>query len=89
MLYNTQEMLLAKKFEESANLQQAITLQGRRLMNLQLQDLKNQSSYRQQCHYHHGLSIESPISSPGLSQTPHSQTSLFPPNGTRQEISEG
>ncbi|PPE01016.1 hypothetical protein GOBAR_DD01979 [Gossypium barbadense] len=42
MFYNAQEMMLRRKLEEQADLQQAIELQGRRLMNLQLLDLKNQ-----------------------------------------------
>lgn len=89
MFYNTQDMLLAKKLEERANLQQAVELQGRRLMNLQLQDLKNQSYYGQQYQYDHGLPTESSIPSPVLSWTPHNQTSLFPPNGTHQQVLEG
>ncbi|KAL3324640.1 hypothetical protein AABB24_038656 [Solanum stoloniferum] len=42
MLYNSHEMMLRRKLEQEAELQQAIELQGRRLMNLQLLDLKNQ-----------------------------------------------
>lgn len=42
MLYNSHEMMLRRKIEQEAELQQAIELQGRRLMNLQLLDLKNQ-----------------------------------------------
>ncbi|CAN0891847.1 Zinc finger CCCH domain-containing protein 22, partial [Linum grandiflorum] len=60
MFYNTQEMLLRKKLEEQADLQQAIELHGRRLMSLQLLDLKNH--HRQQLI--HGLSNGSPLSSP-------------------------
>ena len=41
MFQNTQEMLSRRKLEEQAELQQAIELQGRRLMNLQLLDFKN------------------------------------------------
>lgn len=41
MFYNTQEMMLRRKLEQEAELQQAIELQGRRLMNLQIVDLKN------------------------------------------------
>ncbi|CAN0901816.1 Zinc finger CCCH domain-containing protein 22 [Linum grandiflorum] len=66
MFYNTQEMLLRKKLGEQADLQQAIELHGRRLMSLQLLDLKNQ--HRQ--HLLHGLSNGSPVSSPtALSRT--------------------
>ncbi|XP_055833820.1 zinc finger CCCH domain-containing protein 53-like isoform X2 [Solanum dulcamara] len=42
MLYNSHEMMLRRKIEQEAELQQAIELQGRRLMNLQLLDLKSQ-----------------------------------------------
>ncbi|CAI0450201.1 unnamed protein product [Linum tenue] len=38
--YNSQEMMLRRKLEEQAELQQAIELQGRRLVNLQLPDLR-------------------------------------------------
>ena len=40
MLYNTPEMMLRMKLEEQAELQQAIELQERRLINLQLPDLR-------------------------------------------------
>ncbi|KAF5735807.1 putative Zinc finger family protein / RNA recognition motif-containing protein [Tripterygium wilfordii] len=81
MFYNTQEMLLRRKLEEN-ELQQAIELQGRRLMNLQLMDLKNQRDYQ----FHHGLSTNSPIPSPTLSRTPNGQAPNFPLAGTDQEI---
>lgn len=42
MFYNSHEMMLRRKIEQEAELQQAIELQSRRLMNLQLLDLKNQ-----------------------------------------------
>ncbi|CAI0412495.1 unnamed protein product [Linum tenue] len=38
--YNSQEMMLRRKLEEQAELQQAIELQGRRFINLQLPDLR-------------------------------------------------
>lgn len=60
MFQNAQEMMLRRKLEEQADLQQAIELQGRRMMNLQLLDLKNQQLHR----YQHNLSPISPISSP-------------------------
>ncbi|MED6181468.1 hypothetical protein PIB30_019543 [Stylosanthes scabra] len=41
MLYNPHEILLRRKLEEQADLQQAIELQERRLMNLHLPDFKN------------------------------------------------
>ncbi|CAL1409655.1 unnamed protein product [Linum trigynum] len=66
MLYNTQEMLLRKKLEEQADLQHAIELHGRRLVSLQLMDLK--THHRQQLL--NGLSNGSPVSSPtGLARS--------------------
>lgn len=50
MFYNSQEML-RRKLEEQADLQQAIELRSRRLMNLQFMDLPNHP-YR---HHHHPL----------------------------------
>ncbi|KAL7113478.1 hypothetical protein ACP275_04G063600 [Erythranthe tilingii] len=41
MLMSPQEMMLRRKLEQEAELQHAIELQGRRMMNLQLMDLKN------------------------------------------------
>uniref|UniRef100_A0A2P2JS18 Nucleic acid binding protein n=1 Tax=Rhizophora mucronata TaxID=61149 RepID=A0A2P2JS18_RHIMU len=72
MFYNTQEILLRRKLEEQADLQQAIELQGRRLINLQLLDLKNHTFSPHQ--YFRGLSSGSPLSSPTLSRTPTSNT---------------
>ncbi|CAL1409656.1 unnamed protein product [Linum trigynum] len=66
MLYSTQEMLLRKKLGEQTDLQQAIELHGRRLVSLQLLDLKNH--HRQQLL--NGLSNRSPVSSPtGLARS--------------------
>ncbi|KAL2941997.1 Zinc finger CCCH domain-containing protein 53 [Bienertia sinuspersici] len=78
MLYNsTQEMLLRKKLEEQADLQQAIELQGRRLMSLQLLDLKNQQ-------HQHNASIGSPIPSPNLPN----QTGSSSSNEISQDVVE-
>ncbi|XP_057790019.1 zinc finger CCCH domain-containing protein 53 [Salvia miltiorrhiza] len=46
MLYNTQDMLWRRKLEEQADLQQAIELQNKRLMGLQLLDVKRNSHHR-------------------------------------------
>ncbi|KAI6669589.1 hypothetical protein NL676_004474 [Syzygium grande] len=81
MSYNAQEMLLRRKLEEQADLHQAIELQGRRLVNLQLLDLKNR--YRQ---YPHNLSTNSPISSPVLPRSPNVQSLNLPPNAINQEV---
>ncbi|XP_020540733.1 zinc finger CCCH domain-containing protein 22 isoform X2 [Jatropha curcas] len=81
---NTQEMLLRRKLEEQAELQQAIELHGRRLMNLQLLDFKNHNNHQ----YVHGLSTGSPIPSPTLSRTTNNQTLIFAPDGIDQEAPE-
>ncbi|PON59097.1 Splicing factor-like protein [Parasponia andersonii] len=84
MFYNnTQEMLLMKKLEERASFQQAIELHGRRLMNLQLIDLKNH-------HRHHrGLSSVSSIPSPtALPYSPKNQVQIVPSDQTEQEVLE-
>lgn len=96
MLYNTQEMLLRRKLEEQADLQQAIELHGRRLMNLQLLDLKNNyhhhhhHNHNQSHHqFHHGLPNGSPIPSPTLPQTPHNPALIFPIDGPEEELQQG
>lgn len=45
MFYNSREAMLRRKLEQEAELQQAIELQERRLMNLQLVDQKNHQNY--------------------------------------------
>ncbi|KAA8528066.1 hypothetical protein F0562_035065 [Nyssa sinensis] len=86
MFYNTQEILLRRKLEEQAELQQTIELQGRRLMNLQLLDLKN---------HHHNHQFQSNLS-PGIlvsSSTPShtriNQSFMLPSDGVNQEVPEG
>ncbi|KAJ9139653.1 hypothetical protein P3X46_030366 [Hevea brasiliensis] len=84
MFQNTQEMLLRRKLEEQAELQQVIELHGRRLMNLQLLDFKNRNNQQ-----FHGLSTGSPILSPTLSRnTNNSHNLIFPPDGIDQELPE-
>ncbi|KAF5447748.1 hypothetical protein F2P56_033273 [Juglans regia] len=83
MFYDTQEML-GRKLEEQADLQQAIELQGRRLKNLQLLDLKNHCYHPHQ--YHHNLSLGSPIPSPTLTQAPNSQALVLPTVGIDQIV---
>ncbi|GAB4856012.1 hypothetical protein Ancab_024651 [Ancistrocladus abbreviatus] len=73
MLYNTQEMLWRKKMEQQSDFQQALELQGRRLMNLQLMDFKNQ-----QQQLHNNTSVGSGIPSPNH----------HIPNGLSQDVSE-
>ncbi|XP_039053102.1 zinc finger CCCH domain-containing protein 53-like [Hibiscus syriacus] len=84
MFYNTPEMLMRRKLEEQADLQQAIELQGRRLMNLQLLDLKNQH----QSPFRHDLSTGSPIPSPTVPRTPNNHALIFPADGINQEVPE-
>lgn len=55
MFYNPQDILWRRKLEEQAELQQAIELQSRRLLNLQLLDVKK---------HQQALSSGSPIQSP-------------------------
>lgn len=63
MLYNSQDMLWRRKLEEQADLQQAIELQSRRLMNLQLLDVKRSNHHRA---FSTGAVISSPVRSPGF-----------------------
>jgi hypothetical protein len=84
MFYNTQEML-RRKLEEEADLQQAIELQERRLLNLQLLDLKNHRQHR----YFHGLSTGSPLPSPTILHSPNNQTLFFPIDGIDKEVQHG
>ncbi|KAH6837040.1 CCCH-type zinc fingerfamily protein with RNA-binding domain-containing protein [Perilla frutescens var. hirtella] len=86
MLFNTQEMMLRRKLEQEAELQHAIELQGRRMMNLQLMDLKNQ-----QHHNHHllqGLRAGFPMSSPRQSQFVMNQNFIAANDGMNHENSE-
>ncbi|KAJ6424772.1 hypothetical protein OIU84_025527 [Salix udensis] len=53
MLNNTPEMMLRMKLEEQAELQQAIELQERRLINLQLPDLRGDHAHR----HEHSVSV--------------------------------
>lgn len=73
--------MLRRKLEEQADLQQAIELQGRRLMNLQLLDLKNQHHSS----FHHSLSTCSPIPSPTVSRIPTNQARIFPVEATLED----
>ncbi|KAK4419592.1 Zinc finger CCCH domain-containing protein 22 [Sesamum alatum] len=85
MLFSTQEMMLRRKLEQEAELQHAIELQGRRMMNLQLMDLKNQH------HNHHflpSLRAGVPISSPRQSQLSMNQNFIAASDAINQENSE-
>ncbi|GMH11465.1 hypothetical protein Nepgr_013306 [Nepenthes gracilis] len=77
MLYNTHEMMWRNKLELQADLQHAIDLQGRRLMNLKLMDLRN--LHHQQ--HLHNMPVGSPLPPPNHSIPP-------PSNGLSQDLSE-
>uniref|UniRef100_A0A2P2M4U3 Zinc finger CCCH domain-containing protein 53-like n=1 Tax=Rhizophora mucronata TaxID=61149 RepID=A0A2P2M4U3_RHIMU len=78
VFYNTQDVLWRRKLEEQADLQQALELQSRRLMGLQIFDFKE--------HYHNrALSPSSPIHSPIHSQSFFHQSVSFPPRYSRTE----
>ncbi|XP_059311666.1 zinc finger CCCH domain-containing protein 53-like isoform X1 [Lycium ferocissimum] len=63
MFYNSQDAMWRRKLEEQADLQQAIELQSRRLMNLQLLDVKRSTHHRA---LSLGAVIPSPPHSPGF-----------------------
>ncbi|KAK4765531.1 hypothetical protein SAY86_026621 [Trapa natans] len=80
MYFNNQEMLLKKKLDVEAqtNFRQALELQNRRLLSLQLQDLKNHQHYNHPHRYHHfqhDLANLSPLSSPTIPRSPNFQIS--------------
>lgn len=79
MFYNNnQEVLLRRKLEEQADLQQALELHGRRLMNLQLLDFKNHR-------FNHGPSTGYPVPSPTVSRASNHHSLIFPVDGIDQE----
>lgn len=82
MIYNSQDMLWRRKLEEQADLQQALELQNRRLMGLQLLDVKKH-------HHHRALSCGSPIPSPTHSPNLFSQSLVLPQFHNGQEAPQG
>lgn len=90
MFYNAQEMLLMKKLEERASFEQAV---GRRMMNLQLEDLRNHhyqnhNHHRNNAQFHRSLSMGSSIPSPNaLPYSPGNHKLLF--EEADQQVSEG
>ncbi|KAL7113482.1 hypothetical protein ACP275_04G063700 [Erythranthe tilingii] len=70
MLFSPQEMMLRRKLEQEAELQHAIEIQSRRMMNLQLMELK-------QNHHHNNILHPRFISSPRQSQLPMNQNQNF------------
>lgn len=81
MFYNSQDMLWRRKLEEQAELQQALELQSRRLMGLQLLDVKK--------HHHRALSASSPIHSPSQSPNMFNQSLGLPSFQSNREVPQG
>ena len=82
MFYNTQDILWRRKLEEQADLQQALELQNRRFIGLQLLDVKK--------HQHHrALSSGSPIPSPTHSPNLFSQSFVLPQFQSSKEAPQG
>ena len=80
MFYNSQDLLWRRKLEEQAELQQALELQSRRLMGLQLLDVKK---------HHRALSTGSPIQSPTQSPNLFSQNLVFSSIQNGSEVPHG
>lgn len=78
MFYNShQDLLWRRKLEEQQADLQTLDLQSRRLLNLQLLDVKkNQLPHHH--HHHRALSTGSPIPSPTHSPNPFTQNLIFP-----------
>ncbi|XP_023552014.1 zinc finger CCCH domain-containing protein 53-like isoform X1 [Cucurbita pepo subsp. pepo] len=75
MFYNShQDLLWRRKLEEQQADLQTLDLQSRRLLNLQLLDVKK----NQLPHHHRALSTGSPIPSPTHSPNPFAQNHIFP-----------
>ncbi|KAL4562002.1 hypothetical protein LXL04_034189 [Taraxacum kok-saghyz] len=81
MLYNSQDMLWRKKLEEQADLQHAIELQNRRIMDLQLLDVKRSH------HHHRALSTGAVIPSPTSYSPSYLNNSPFFASDTRSSSS--
>ncbi|KAG2674793.1 hypothetical protein I3760_13G154500 [Carya illinoinensis] len=84
MFYNTQEMILRRKLEEQTELQQAIELQGRRLINLQLPDLDERIH-----HHQRSLSVGSPVLLTAQHHANVNQSVILPSVGTKQDVAQG
>lgn len=82
MLYNSQDALWRKKLEEQADLEHAIELQNRRLMELQLLDVKSK--------HHRAFSSSAAIPFPSAAHSPNffQQNIFVPSNRSSPEFSE-
>ncbi|KAJ4724344.1 Zinc finger CCCH domain-containing protein [Melia azedarach] len=83
MLYHSQELMLRRKLEQQAELQQAIEFQRRRLLNLQLPNLKNHAIH----HHQRSLSVGSPVNL--AAHTDVNQNVVLPSVGINQNVLEG
>ncbi|XVF47327.1 hypothetical protein PTKIN_Ptkin03bG0100600 [Pterospermum kingtungense] len=81
MFYNAQERILRRELEEQADLQQAIEMQRRRFMNLQLPDFKNDGIR----HHQRSLSIGASVSLPAYS---HATQNVHPSDSINQKVSK-
>ncbi|XP_075522087.1 zinc finger CCCH domain-containing protein 53-like isoform X2 [Primulina tabacum] len=84
MLLNSQETMLRRKLEQETELQHAVELQGRRMMNLQLMDLKNQQHGRR---FVPSLPSGLPISSPRQSQMLINHNLIVSSSASNQDVS--
>ncbi|KAK8493110.1 hypothetical protein V6N11_062019 [Hibiscus sabdariffa] len=75
--YDLHQMMLRRELEEQIVVQQAIELQRRRLISLQLPDFKNDGVH----HHQRGLSVS-------LSADSHAGGNVDPSDSSKQEVSE-
>ncbi|XP_021278812.1 zinc finger CCCH domain-containing protein 55-like [Herrania umbratica] len=80
MVYDAREML-RRKLEEQVDVQQAIELQRRRFINLQLPDFKNDGIH----HHQRSLSVGASVSLPAYS---HASQNVHPSDSIKQEVLE-
>ncbi|KAL4302972.1 hypothetical protein GQ457_10G006930 [Hibiscus cannabinus] len=81
LFYNAPEMMLRREVEEQADLQHAIELQRRRLVNLQLPDFKNDGIH----HHQHSESVGASVSLPAYSLD---SQNVPPSDSIEQEVSK-
>lgn len=83
MFYHQQEMMMRRKLEEQAEMQQVLEIQRRRMMNLRLPD------FQSQCVPHHqrSLSVGSPVALPGHMDV--HQNFVLPSDHFNQEFISG
>ncbi|XAR63493.1 hypothetical protein NMG60_11023448 [Bertholletia excelsa] len=81
MFYGSQDLLWRRKLEEQADFQQAMELQGQRLMGLQLLDVKRHN-------HHRTLSMGSAIPSPTFSPNFYTQNLLPSDRGSPEALQD-